>query len=114
MRIYEDLKGRKEVDRDYWIGLQVRNVDRLIAISLRLPEIRGVVITDVEDGSPAAKAGLESPDVIIGINGVNVGDYRDMQSYLRNSDLRVGDKMKVKVIHDGKTSDKVLKLGKRP
>jgi S1-C subfamily serine protease len=47
----------------------VQNVNRLIAISLRLPEVRGVVVTDVEKSSPAGKGGLEPTDIILGVNG---------------------------------------------
>ncbi|MFN3822131.1 MAG: S1C family serine protease, partial [bacterium] len=57
--VYEQLRTRGKIDRDYWIGLSIQDVNRLIAISLRLPEIRGAVITEVEPGSPAEKAGLE-------------------------------------------------------
>lgn len=111
--IYEDLLGRGSVERDYWIGLQIQNVNRLIAISLRLPEIRGVVVTDVEKGSPAAKAGIEAPDVILGIAGKRIDSYRDLQMYLRNSDLRVGDKLKMNIVRNGREKELTLKLGKR-
>jgi len=111
--LIEDIKGRGTVDRDFWVGLQVQDVNRVIARSLRLPEVRGVVVTDVEPGSPAEKAGLESPDVILGVNGVMVGGSRDMQTYMRNSDLRVGGKLKFNVFRNGKMTEVTIKLTKR-
>ena len=65
LQVYTDLRDRGSIDRDFWIGLEVQNVNRLIAMSLRLPEVRGVVITDVEKSSPAAKGGLEPTDIIL-------------------------------------------------
>ena len=66
--IFQDLLQRGSIERDFWIGAKVENVNRLIALSLRLPELRGVVITDVDTRSPAAKAGLEPTDVIFSFN----------------------------------------------
>lgn len=110
---YQELKTRGKIDRDYWIGLMVQDVNRLIAISLRLPEVRGAVITDVEPGSPAYKAGLEPADVIWEINGTPVKNTADLQQYLRNNDLRVGDRLTFLVFREGKTLTVKVKLEKR-
>ncbi len=111
--IYDELKSRGTIDRDFWIGLEIQNVNRLVALSLRLPEVRGVVVTDVEKGSPAAKAGLEATDVIVAIGDRRVDNSGDIQSYLRNSDLRVGDELKLEVIRGGKSKTIVFKLEKK-
>ncbi len=109
----DDLKNSGRIDRDFWIGLEIQNVNRLIAVSLRLPEIRGVVITEIEKGSPAATAGLEVPDVILAINGRRVNDSRSAQSILRNSDLRVGDTLNMDIVRDGHEMEVVVTLEKR-
>lgn len=109
----DDLKNGGKIDRDFWIGLEIQNVNRLIAVSLRLPEIRGVVITEIEPGSPAAAAGFEVPDVILAINDKRVNDSRSAQNILRNSDLRVGDVLNFSIIRDGKEINITLTLEKK-
>lgn len=112
--VYEQLRTRGKIDRDYWIGLSVQDVNRLIAISLRLPEIRGVVITEVEPGSPAEKAGLEPADVIWEVNGIAINRSADLQRFLMNSDLRVGDQLRITILREGKKTTIKLRLEKRP
>lgn len=110
---YEELRARVEIDRDYWIGLEIQDVNRIVAMSLGLPEIGGVIVTEVEKGSPADKAGFEPVDVILGINGNKVNDVRSAQYILRNSDLRVGDKIELSVFREGRTEKMVIKLLKK-
>jgi len=112
-QIYEDLKSRGAVDRDFWVGFLAQNVTRLVAASLRLPELRGAVITDVEPNSPAAKAGLEPADVIMEVNGSRIDRAGDLQSFFRNNDLRVGDAVKLTIFRNGKTEEVKVKLEKR-
>ncbi|MDP8228234.1 MAG: trypsin-like peptidase domain-containing protein [Candidatus Electryoneaceae bacterium] len=110
---YEELRVRGRVDRDFWIGLEIQNVTRLIAVGLRLSEVRGVVVTEVESGSPAATAGVEVADVILEINGRRSDDTRSAQMILRNSDLRVGDTLNLAIIRDSEQVEKIVILEQR-
>ena len=113
LQVYTDLRDRGSIDRDFWIGLEVQNVNRLIAMSLRLPEVRGVVITDVEKSSPAAKGGLEPTDIILGVNGKRIDNSDQIDLHLRNTDLRVGDRVEFSVFRDGKIEKVMVMLEKR-
>jgi membrane-associated protease RseP (regulator of RpoE activity) len=42
---------------------------------------RGVLVTDVEDGTPAARAGLLGGDVIVAVNGNDVNDVPDVHRH---------------------------------
>jgi serine protease Do len=75
--------------------------------------MRGVVVTNVEKGSPAEKAGLTSPDVILGVNGKRVDSTSELQGFLINSDLRVGDRLKLTIFRDAKEEEVIVKLEKR-
>ncbi len=110
---FNELKDRGEIDRDFSIGLQIQNVNRLVAMSLRLPELRGVVITDVLQGSSAEKGGLEPTDVIYGVNGQKINNGRDLEQIVRNLDLRVGDELKFDIFRDGKILDVTITLEKK-
>ena len=111
--VFFDLRDRGSIDRNFWIGLSIQNVNRLVAMSLRLPEVSGVIVTDVENGSPEQKAGLEATDVIIGMNDRKVHSTRDIQNILRNSDLRVGDRLELRIIRNGKVRKISYELGKK-
>ncbi len=111
--LYQELRDRGGIERDFWIGLSTQNVDRLIAISLRLPEISGVVVTDVEPGSPAEKAGIEATDVIVSVFGRKINNLSDIMNIVRNSDLRVGDELEMGIVREGKERTVRLKLEKK-
>lgn len=112
-KLYNELRDRGSVDRDFWIGLSIQNVNRLIAMSLRLPEISGVVVTDVEKDSPADKSGIEATDVIVMMDGRKINDSSDIENIIRNSDFRVGDTLAIAVISGGKQRELKMKLEKK-
>ncbi len=111
--IYETLRQRGSIDRDFWIGLHVQDVNRNIAVQLGLPEIRGVVVTGVDQGSPSEKAGIMATDVIIGVNNKIIGTAIDIEATLRNTDLRVGDEVDFVIFRDGKQKQIGIKLEKQ-
>jgi serine protease Do len=55
-----------------FLGVGVAEVDTERAKALKLKEERGVEITNIEEGSPAAKAGLQKGDVVVEFNGQRV------------------------------------------
>jgi serine protease Do len=61
--------GAPEEEASSGFGMTLGNITRDTARQLRLDEtVRGAVITDVEPGSPAARAGLQPGDVITRVN----------------------------------------------
>ncbi len=112
--VIDELKMRGGIDRDYWTGLAVQNLDRLIAMSLGYNKTEGVIVTDVERGSPAAKAGMKPTDIIFEIEGTPIPDAQSIRSYFNNHDLRVGDTVRGKLFRGGKVRDFKLKLEARP
>jgi len=67
-------------------GVQVDQLTDEIRQQLGLgPEVKGVVITDVPDGSPAADAGLERGDVIEQVNRHPVNSVSDYQRLIREA-----------------------------
>ena len=111
--LVEELKVSGSIDRDFWTGLHVQDLNRVIAMSLRLPDLKGVVITDIDPGSPSQKAGLEPTDVIVSVNGKAVSNTAEIDQVLKNIDLRVGDKIRLTVLRGGKKIESTVKLEKK-
>ena len=61
---------------------------------------RGVLIANVEPGSPAAKAGMDVGDVLVAVRGQPITDASDVLGAL--ADLGPGQKVSVALVRDGK------------
>ncbi|HVG38254.1 MAG TPA: Do family serine endopeptidase [Pyrinomonadaceae bacterium] len=77
--VYQQLVANGKVRRGY-LGINLESVKAEFARVYGLPEARGVVVSDVRDGSPALKAGLQPNDVIVELNGQPIADARDLMS----------------------------------
>jgi S1-C subfamily serine protease len=73
--------------------------------------IQGVKFADVREGSPAAKAGFRTGDVLVEFDGKAIQNLYDFTYALRSK--KPGDKVKVKVLRDGKPIEAVVRLEKR-
>ena len=82
-RVMTDLLGRGRV-APLWLGLELQDVDSRVAMALGLREARGVLLTRVFAGPPAAGTGLAAGDILESINGSPVRDRRDYADILRN------------------------------
>jgi len=60
----------------------------------------GVRFSDVKPGSPAAKAGFQAGDVLIQFGDKPIKNLYDFTDALRRS--KIGDKVEVTVLRDGK------------
>ncbi|MFG1298704.1 Do family serine endopeptidase [Xanthobacter sp. V3C-3] len=77
----EELQVRA---RSPFAGATVVNLSPAVAEELKVDaNATGVVIYDVDDGSPAAAAGFKPGDVIVEVNGAKVGRTGDLQELLR-------------------------------
>jgi serine protease Do len=64
------------------IGMTVQELTPEIARSLRLTDTKGLVVTNVEEGSPAEEAGIRQGDVIVEVNQKKVENLRDYRAAL--------------------------------
>jgi serine protease Do len=75
--VVAQLKENGHVTRG-WLGVQIQPVTAEIAESLGLKKAAGAMVAEPQSGSPAAKAGIQSGDVIIAVNGTQVKDAREL------------------------------------
>ncbi len=89
--VYKELKKYGKVDRSFWTGMDVRDLNRLVAKHLDLKTEKGVLITNVDKNSPADKAGLMIGDIILKVNGDEVINDDDIFKIIEENFLRAGD-----------------------
>ncbi len=83
-----------------WIGVRIQNITNNLKEKLGLQDIKGALVSDVEDEGPGKKAGLERGDVIISFNNNEIGEMEDL-SYIVAS-TEVDRIVPVEVIRNGK------------
>lgn len=79
-RVAEELIAHGKA-RHVWLGVEGSDLDRDDAASLDLPG--GASVNRVVDGSPASAAGLLAGDVIVGVDGEDIGSMADLIAALR-------------------------------
>jgi serine protease Do len=97
--IVQQLQTRGTVQRGY-LGVEMaQDVSPAVAERLGMKNGEGVVVTNVLENSPAAKAGFKSDDVIVAVNGQPVHDNRALVRAVGN--LAIGKPAEVEVLRDG-------------
>ena len=82
------------------LGVQVQEVSQAFADSFKLETVEGALISSVERGSPAERAGLKSGDVIRRANGKTIGSSGELPAMMTLS--KPGDKVALDVWREGK------------
>jgi Do/DeqQ family serine protease len=83
-----------------WLGVKGDGVSAEIARSLDLDRPQGLVVTDVYAGSPGARAGLRTGDVITAIDGAEINDQGGLN--FRVGTREPNDTVQVSVLRDGR------------
>lgn len=97
-RVAEQLQKTGKVERP-WMGITFQDLDPELATALKT-EPRGVLVTQVMDGSPGQKANLKPGDVIASMGGKPLASGHE---YLRELIARdVGSNVPLEIVRDGK------------
>ncbi len=106
MQITEQLLEYGKVQRGF-LGVSAQDLTPVLAEAFGLEQNKGAVITSVDEGSPAGKAGLQPGDILLKINGRkvrNAGDVRNSFGLLTIGEhvvfdiLRAGKNKKISTI----------------
>jgi serine protease Do len=109
--VVAQLKDKGQVTRG-WLGVQIQPVTSDIADSLGLKKAAGAMVDEPQSGSPAAKAGIKSGDVITAVNGVQVKDARELA---RTVGMMAPDSsVKLEIVRNGEPRSITASLGEVP
>jgi serine protease Do len=109
--VVAQLKDTGHVTRG-WLGVQIQPVTAAIADSLGLKKAEGALVDEPQKGSPAAKAGIESGDVITAVNGTPVKDARELARTIAT--LAPDSSVKLDVLRNGQSKTIALTLATMP
>lgn len=108
MDIVNQLRTTGKVTRGR-IGVSIQDVTRELADSFGLSKPAGALISGVEKGGPADKAGVKPSDVILKFDGKTVASSSDLPRIVAAT--RPGSKVSVQLWRKGSTLDVTLVVG---
>jgi len=111
MRVVDSLRDEGRVQRAY-LGVYPQAVDQSMADYYGMDRPRGVLITQVNDDTPADKAGLRDGDIILSVDDKSIRNPSMLRNVISLSD--VGEKVKLAIVRDGKEEDVYVKLEELP
>jgi serine protease Do len=105
----EQILAHGQVTRGY-LGVTVQEMTQSLADAFGLKQLAGTLVSAVEPGGPAAKAGLEPGDVILKFDGKEITNVADLP--VRVANLGPGASVKLEVLRKGAAKELDVTLGK--
>lgn len=111
MEVANQLRASGKVTRGR-IGVVIQEVTRELADSFGLHKAAGALISAVEKGGPADKAGIQASDVILKFDGKAVGMSKDLPRIVAGT--QPGSKVAVQLWRKGATKEVNLTVAEMP
>ena len=109
--VMEQIVKNGKVTRAY-LGIVPQDVTPAIAKAFGDKDLRGALVGDVSDGSPAQKAGLQKGDIVLSVNGTAVANSNDLRMTI--SMMTPDSSVQLKVLRSGGERDFTVRLGELP
>ena len=109
--VVAQLKEHGHVTRAM-LGVQIQPVTAGIAESLGMKKAEGAMVDQPRADSPAAKAGIETGDVITAVNGAPVKDARELARTI--SAMAPNTSIKLDILRKGEAKTLTVKLDQMP
>lgn len=105
--VSKELITSGKVNRGY-IGVQITPVDPTTAKAVGLEKAKGVLVQNIVENGAAKDAGIKEGDIILKIDGREVNQANELQSYIASK--TAGTKVNLTLWRDGETFDKSVTL----
>ncbi|HSN51303.1 MAG TPA: DegQ family serine endoprotease [Woeseiaceae bacterium] len=93
------------------LGVSIADINPEVAEALNSPVTSGALVTRVEPGSAAEKAGLEVDDIIVGVNKKKIGGAAELRNTIGL--LRSGDEVQIEYFRDNDKRKTSAALGQQ-
>jgi S1-C subfamily serine protease len=89
-----------KIERNFFVGMTVRQIDDKIAKYYRLGKQDGILVYQIDSKSAANDAGIEAGDIIEKIDGKNISKTDDL--LIAIGDAVVGDRLRFEILRGNK------------
>lgn len=110
-QVMDEIVGHGHVTRSY-LGVTAQEVTPAIAKAIGLNEPAGALVSDVRPDSPAQKAGVQTGDVILAVNGTPIGESNQLRMTV--SMMSPDQTVNLKVFRAGRTTDVPVRIAEMP
>jgi len=111
MKVKGDLQKFGKVSRGR-LGVTIQSVSQDLADSFGLKKAQGALVSAVESGSPADKAGIKEGDIIVGVDGHAIEQSADLPRVI--GETRPGTTVALQIWRQGETREVKAALGEFP
>jgi serine protease Do len=94
-----------------WLGVGIQQLTADLAEKFSVDENTGVLVNEVFEGDPAARAGIQPGDIIIKVDGKTVETPSTLAKIIAG--FNPGHKAKVEILRDGKKQQVTVELGEK-
>ncbi len=103
---------KAEKPRPGFLGVGYAEVPQLLAFHLKIEPGSGAVVGDVWKDSPAAKAGIETHDVLLTLDGKAIEGPDDFRESIARR--KAGEEIKIELMHKGEKKAIAAVLAEKP
>lgn len=107
-RVMRDLIDHGKVRRG-WLGVSIQTLDDKLAKGLNVEGRKGVLISEVMEGTPAEKAGLKAGDVIVAVDEMGTEDVHKLRNQIAL--FHPGQKVTFKILRGGEELLQEVEIG---
>lgn len=95
-----------------WLGVEAQTLTPELARALGLKQAEGAIVAALSAGGPAAQAGLQPGDVIVGLDGQTIQDAHQILMIV--SKRKPGTPIKMDIVRKGERKSLQAQVGDRP